>query len=127
MAAFQELTAQVHTIIRTTIGQYYVHQAVTRGVPRAKVQPGSVTFIQRFGSAINLNLHFHCIFLEGGYLDRTEAHLKPRFVKGEPPTDADITAVIQKISRRIIRKLRHLGYLEVGLDAPAATGYDPIA
>ena len=85
-----------------------------------------MTFIQRFGSAINLNLHFHCIFLEGVYLDRTEAHLKPRFVKGEPPTDADITAVVQKISRRIIRKLRHLGYLEVGLDAPTATGYDPL-
>ena len=75
MAASQELTAQVHTIIRTTIGQYYVHQAVARGVPRTKVQPGSVTFIQRFGSAINLNLHFHCIFLQGVYLDRTDAHL----------------------------------------------------
>ena len=47
-------------------------------------------------------------------------------MKGEPPTEADITAVVQKISRRIIRKLRHLGYLEVGLDAPAATGYDPL-
>jgi len=56
MAASQELTAQVHTIIRTTIGQYYVHQAVARGVPRAKVQPGSVTFIQRFGSAINVKV-----------------------------------------------------------------------
>jgi hypothetical protein len=29
------------------------------------VQPGSVTFVQRFGGAINLNLHFHMIFLEG--------------------------------------------------------------
>jgi len=56
MAASQELTAQVHTIIRTTIGQYYVNQAVTRGSPRANVQPGSVTFIQRFGSAINLKV-----------------------------------------------------------------------
>src|SRR2546426_11088574 len=54
MSASQELTAQVHTIIRTTIGQYYVHQAVTRGVPRDQVQPGSVTFIQRFGSALNV-------------------------------------------------------------------------
>src|SRR3989442_13195697 len=54
MAASQDLTAQVHTIIRTTIGQYYVHQAVTRGVPRDQVQPGSVTFIQRCGSAINV-------------------------------------------------------------------------
>src|SRR6516225_1271617 len=65
MAASQELTATVHTIIRTTIGQYYVHQAVTRGGPRATVQSGSVTFMQRFGSALNLNLHFHCVFLEG--------------------------------------------------------------
>jgi hypothetical protein len=126
MAASQELTAQVHTIIRTMIGQYYVNQAVTRGVPRDKVQPGSVTFIQRFGSAINVNLHFHCVFLEGVYLDRTEAGLTPRFVTGEPPTDADIAAVITKISHRVIRKLRQLGYLEAGLDAAVATGYDPL-
>jgi hypothetical protein len=126
MAASQELTAQVHTIIRTTIGQYYVNQAVTRGVPRDKVQPGSVTFIQRFGSAINVNLHFHCVFLEGVYLDHTEAGLTPRFVTGEPPTDADIAAVITKISHRVIRKLRQLGYLEAGLDAAVATGYDPL-
>src|SRR2546421_3258526 len=126
MAASQELTAQVHTIIRTTIGQYYVHQAVTRGVPRDQVQPGSVTFIQRFGSAINVNLHFHILFLEGVYLDRTEAHLKPRFVKGEPPTDTDIATVVQKISHRVIRTLRHLGYLEAGSDTAMATGYDPL-
>src|SRR4029453_9693443 len=126
MAASQELTAQVHTIIRTTIGQYYVNQAVTRGVPRDKVQPGSVTFIQRFGSAINVNLHFHCVFLEGAYLDPTQAGLMPRFVTGEPPTDADIAAVITKISHRVMRKLRQLGYLEAGLAAAVATGYDPL-
>src|SRR5499427_1151741 len=126
MASSQDLTAQVHTIIRTTIGKYYVHQAVTRGVPRATVQPGSVTFIQRFGSALNLNLHFHCVFLEGVYLDRTDQDLKPRFLTGEPPSDADVAAVAQKISRRVIRTLRHLGYLEAGGDAPMATGYDPL-
>src|SRR5262247_4122368 len=54
MASSQDLTAKVHTIIRTTIGQYYVNQAVTRGFERASLQPGSVTFLQRFGSAINL-------------------------------------------------------------------------
>src|SRR5215467_11678763 len=70
---------------------------------------GSVTFIQRFGSAINVNLHFPGVFLEGVYLDRTEAGLMPRFVTGEPPTDADIAAVITKISHRVMRKLRQLG------------------
>jgi hypothetical protein len=85
MAASQDLTAKAHTIIRTTIGQYYVNQAVTRGIERQKVQPGSVTFIQRFGSARNANIRFHVIVLEGVYLDRTAQGLKPRFVKVVPP------------------------------------------
>src|SRR5215510_7295329 len=126
MAASQGLTATVHTIIRTTISQYYVNQAVTRGLERAKVQPGSVTFIQRFGSAINLTVHYHIVFLEGVYLDRTDQGLKPRFLSVEPPTDTDIADVIQKISHRVIRQLRHLGYLEARLDAAVATGYDPL-
>src|SRR5215470_16775937 len=126
MASSQDLTAKVHTIIRTTIGQYYVDQAVARGLDRAHVHPGSVTFLQRFGSAINVNLHFHCVFLEGVYLDRTAAGLKPRFVQAAPPTDTDIAEVVRKISRRVIRKLRRLGYLETGVEPPVATGYDPL-
>src|SRR5438132_9905974 len=126
MASSQDLTAKVHTIIRTTIGQYDVNQAVTPGHERANVHPGSVTFIQRFGSALNVNLHFHCVFLEGVYCDRTEASLKPRFVTSEPPTDTAIADVVQKISHRVIRKLRSLGYLEAGGDAAVATGYDPL-
>ena len=126
MAASQDLTAQVHTIIRRTIAQYYVNQAVTRGAARQQVHPGSVSFLQRFGSSINLNLHFHIIFLEGVYLERTDQGRTPRFLAGEPPTDADIAAVLQKISRRVIRKLRHLGYLEAGMEPPVATGYDPL-
>src|SRR5207245_8863105 len=41
-------------------------------------------------------------------------------------TDADIATVVQTISHRVIRKLRQLGYLEAGLDAAVATGYDPL-
>src|SRR5215468_203327 len=126
MASSQDLTAKVHTIIRTTISQYYVNQAVTHGVPREKVQPGSVTFIQRFGSALNVNVHYHFVFLEGVYLDRADQGRTPRFLTGEPPTDTDIADVVQKISRRVMRKLRQLGYLEAGIDAAVATGYDPL-
>jgi hypothetical protein len=45
-APSRDLTAQVHGIIRTTIAQFYVNQAVKRGAERQKVQPGSVTFVQ---------------------------------------------------------------------------------
>jgi hypothetical protein len=34
--------------------------------------------------------------------------------------------VVQTISRRIIRTLRRLGYLEAGIDAAVATGRDPL-
>jgi hypothetical protein len=126
MAAAQDLTATVHTIIRTTIAPYYVNQAVTRGAERHKVHPGSGTFMQRFGSALNLHLHCHAIFLEGVSLDRTDQGHKPRFLAGEPPTDTDIAEVVQKISHRVSRKLRSLGYLEAGGEAAVATGYDPL-
>jgi Transposase zinc-binding domain len=64
MAGSQDLTAKVHTIIRTTIGQYYVNQAVTQGHERANIHPGSVTFIQRFGSALNVNeIVVDCVYL----------------------------------------------------------------
>jgi hypothetical protein len=84
------------------------------------------TFVQRFGGSINLNLHYHFLFFEGVYVDRTDQGLTPRFVKVAPPSDADITAVVATISRCVIRKLRRLGYLEAGLDATVATGYDPL-
>jgi hypothetical protein len=126
MAASKDLTAKVHTIIRTTIAQYYVNQAVKRGIERQQVQPGSVTFLQRFGGSLDLNLHFHVVFLEGVYLERTDQGRKPPFVKGVPPSDTDIAEVLQKISRRVIRTLRRLGYLEAGIDAAVATGYVPL-
>jgi hypothetical protein len=126
MASSQDLTAKVHTIVRRTIAQYYINQAVQGGVERPQVHPGSVTFIQRFGSALQLHVHYHLIFLEGVFLERTDQGRPPRFLQGEPPTDTDIAAVVQQISRRVIRMLRRLGYLETGLEAPVATGYDPL-
>jgi hypothetical protein len=125
-APSRDLTAQVHGIIRTTIAQFYVNQAVKRGAKRQNVQPGSVTFLQRFGGSLNANLHYHVIVMEGVFLDHTEQGLKPRFLKGEPPSDADVAEVVQTISRRVIRKLRRLGYLEAGMEVPVATGYDPL-
>jgi hypothetical protein len=125
-AASRDLTAQGHTIIRTTIAQFYVNEAVKRGAERQKVQAGSVTFLQRCGGSLNANLHDHVMALEGVVLDRTEQGLTPRFLTGEPPSDADVADVVQKISRRVIRTLRRLGYLEVGMEVPVATGYDPL-
>ena len=125
MAPSRALTARVHTIIRRTIGQYYVKHAVQQGATRAAVQPGSVTFVQRFGGSLNANLHYHLVFIEGVFVDRAAQGLKPRFVQADPPTDAEVAAVLYTISRRVIRQLRTLGYLEADTEDVVPTGYDP--
>lgn len=60
------------------------------------------------------------------FVDRSEQGRKPRFLQAEPPSDAEVAEVAHKISRRVIRKLRHLGYLEADLEDPVAAAYDPL-
>ena len=46
---------------------------------------GAVTLIQRFGSAANLNIHLHCLVLDGVY--RCDADGVPGFIEAGAPTD----------------------------------------
>jgi hypothetical protein len=61
------------------------------------------------------------------YVDRSDKGLKPMGVKAEPPSDADIADVVQKMSRCVICERPQLGSLEAGIDAHVATGYDALA
>ncbi len=54
---------------------------------------GAVTLIQRFGSALNLNVHFHMLFLDGVHVERPDGRLRFRWVKA--PTSAELTAAQQ--------------------------------
>jgi len=65
------LTLVLRTVYRAISG-FLLQKA---GRTRATGHPGAVTLIQRFGSALNLYIHFHMIFLAGLYLP----------VEGAPP------------------------------------------
>jgi Putative transposase len=52
------------------------------GVKRTAADTGAVTVIQRFGSAANLNIHPHCLVLDGVY-QRTEG--EPDFQEARVP------------------------------------------
>ena len=55
-----------------------VHRVITRnllgqaGVKADEADSGAVPLIQRFGSAANLNIHLHCLVLDGVYRCDTE-------------------------------------------------------
>jgi hypothetical protein len=72
------------------------------------------------------HLHYHMLFFGGVYVDRSEKGLTPRFVTVARPSNAAIAAVVATISQRVIRKLRRMRYLEAGIAAAVATGYDPL-
>ncbi len=84
-----------------------------------------MTVVQRFGSALNLNIHFHMLLLDGAYLVDTHP---PVFRRIEPPSERELDALIQRIADRIGRALERAGLLERDAEAsyltlePAAGG-----
>ena len=63
---------------------------------------GAITFVQRFGSALNLNVHFHCVVPDGVFLEDGSLAAAP------PRTDEEIQAVLALIVRRLLRLLEPL-------------------
>ena len=68
---------------------------------------GSVTFIQRFGSALNLTPHFHTLVLDGVY-PGTSSQPGP-FAPLPPPETEDVARVLAGTARRILRRLERSG------------------
>ena len=70
---------------------------------------GSVTLIQRFGSALNLNLHFHILFIDGVYPQKKNDRLVFHRVKA--PSASELNSLVEKISQRTARHLEKQGLL----------------
>jgi hypothetical protein len=73
----------------------------------ARGQCGAVTFVQRFGDALNLNLHFHSLVLDGVY--ETTPYGRPRFHPLPPPHDGEVARVVGQVAARIARLLERRG------------------
>jgi len=70
-------------------------------------QCGAVTFVQRFGGAINLNVHFHSLVIDGVYYrDDVE---RIQFRRLPPPEDSEVACITERIARRVLRLLKRRG------------------
>jgi hypothetical protein len=63
---------------------------------------GAITFAQRFGGLVNLNIHFHLVVPDGLFVDEGD---RLRFVMRPVPTNADVLAILDRIMRRVARRL----------------------
>ena len=105
IAAPPELLTPVLRIIHRVIASFLLKQA---GLKRATADTGAVTLIQRFGSAVNLNIHLHCLVFDGVYR-RTEG--VPVFQQARAPTGDELAAMLDKIIARLLTMLTRQGYL----------------
>ena len=98
---------KVLSIIYRAIFTHLIHKAGYRLKDGAT---GAVTLIQRFGSALNLNIHFHILFLDGVYVYRNNR--PPRFRRVKAPDKSELEDLVQLISQRVGRCLERQGLLE---------------
>ena len=64
-ASKPEVMSKALGIVYRTIA---THLVLAAGHTHDTAHTGAITFIQRFGSALNLNVHFHMLFLDGVYV-----------------------------------------------------------
>ena len=64
LAAQPKLVTPVLQVVHRVITRHLLGQA---GLKPDEADSGAVTLIQRFGSAANLNIHLHCLVLDGVY------------------------------------------------------------
>ena len=83
LATDAEALTQVLGIAYRMISAHVLKKA---RLTRTSGATGAVTLIQRFGSALNLNIHFHMVVLDGAYLVGTEPLV---FRRMAPPGEAE--------------------------------------
>jgi len=101
-----KLTSEVlRAFMRSLFADQRRRARIHHGVQQA--QCGSVTAIQRFGSALNLAPHFHSIVLDGVY--GGSPHTPGPFLPLPPLTTEDVARVMAGTARRVMRLLEKRG------------------
>ncbi len=116
-ASRPEIMGRVLGIVYGVIATHLIKQA---GSTKKRAQTGAATLIQRFGSALNLNIHFHMLFLDGVYVDQPDGSARFRWVKA--PTSQELTQLSHTIAHRIGRFLERQGLLERDAENSYLTG-----
>jgi hypothetical protein len=108
LAYESDLITDVLNIFIKTIFASLIHRAAEFGAVH-KPQCGAVSFIQRFASSLDLNVHIHAILLDGVYAG--DDHGRPQFQVLPAPDDEEIARVTESLAERITNYLcgRSLG------------------
>ena len=77
---------------------------------------GAVTFIQRFSSALRLNVHFHCLVPDGVFAAEWPVMGGSSFLTLPPPRDEEVGAINRRIARKTLLLFRSIDPSERRID-----------
>ena len=106
LAKDPKLIGDVLSVVNRALSTYLIKKSDLTKKSGAKT--GSVTFIQRFGGSLNLNIHFHMIYLDGVY---TFEHEKEKFHFLIPPSQSELNSLLKTIAQRTIKLLEKRGLI----------------
>ena len=106
MAKNPKLMNEALRTFQKVLQAHYRKNARQQGA-KGKLQAGAITVIQRFGGALNLNIHFHILVLDGVY--ETENGFEPFFFQTLKPSNKDIQNVIKKYQIKMLKVLQRRG------------------
>jgi hypothetical protein len=69
-----------------------------------------VSFVQRFGSALNAHVHFHCCVIDGVFAVGEDGQI--HFAEAAALTPEDLVAVQQQVRARVLRWFARAGHLD---------------
>lgn len=86
---------------------------------------GAVSFPQRFGGSLNLNVHYHVVVPDAVFFRDTDGHIKRELLPA--PSKSDLHDVAQSLSVRVLRYLTREGLIADAGSAPEESGSEPSA
>jgi hypothetical protein len=108
----QPLCTAVHRALASALRVRLRRVARARG--HACAETGSVTFVQRYGSGLNLNPHYHLIGVDGWFHRGGAGQLG--FARAPAATQQDVEALLLEVHARVLRLLARRGLLEAEAD-----------
>jgi hypothetical protein len=116
LAAFRAdvLSALSRIFVEAIFGRYRA-RARERGL--VGTECGAVTFVQRFGSSLNLHVHFHVMVMDGTFSHGDGAQML--FHEARTPDRGELLAVARRVHDRAVRWLRSRELLGRVIEAPS--------
>ena len=111
--AVSELITPVLQVVQRVVTRHLLDRT---GLKANEGHGGAVTLIHRFGSAANLNIHLHCLVLDGVY--RCGDDGVPVFIEVDAPTDDELHALLHTLITRLMKLLTRRGVLVEDMGQP---------